>query len=95
MKKKFLDEITARNREDAIEGWLDGWWDLDDDFNPIAKAKVFRISEMGVKENMSHVMHRAGAFSSVSDARRNGWNKPLEKGEWTVTKRKIRVRVTD
>ena len=30
--------------------------------------------------NMANVMKEAGLFSSTSDARKNGWNKPIEKG---------------
>jgi len=29
---------------------------------------------------MAHVMHKAGIFPSVSQARKNGWNKPIPKG---------------
>ena len=42
---------------------------------------------------MAHVMHRAGVFPSVSQARKNGWDKPIPKGmsEFVVGKRKFRV----
>ena len=43
---------------------------------------------------MAHAMAKAGIFKSISQARKNGWNKPIEKGEWTVTKRKIKVTIT-
>ncbi len=29
---------------------------------------------------MAHVMHKAGIFPSVSQARKNGWNKPIPEG---------------
>lgn len=29
---------------------------------------------------MAHLLHKAGAFKSVGDARRNGWNKPIPFG---------------
>ena len=32
------------------------------------------------KETMAHIMHRIGAFESVSQARKNGWNKPIPLG---------------
>lgn len=42
---------------------------------------------------MAHIMHAAGIFKSVGDARRNGWNKPIPHGftREIVTKRKIHV----
>ena len=42
---------------------------------------------------LAHVMHRAGVFSSVGIARKNGWNKPIPDGfsEFTVGKAKKKV----
>ena len=31
---------------------------------------------------MAHIMHAVGIFPSVGQARKNGWNKPIEDG-WT------------
>ena len=42
---------------------------------------------------LAHVMHAAGLFPSVSEARRNGWDKPIPPGfsEFTVGKKKKKV----
>ena len=42
---------------------------------------------------MCHLMHFAGLFSSVSAARKNGWNCPIPEGfsEFIVGKRKKKV----
>ena len=42
---------------------------------------------------MAHIMHAAGIFKSVSEARKNGWNTPVANGfqHLVVTKRKINV----
>ena len=42
---------------------------------------------------MCHLMHFAGFFSSVSSARKNGWNRPIPEGfsEFTVGKLKKKV----
>ena len=42
---------------------------------------------------MCHLMHFAGFFSSVSAARKNGWNIPIPEGfsEFTVGKAKKKV----
>lgn len=89
----LLTDIRQRNRDGAIEGWLDGWWDLDDEFNPIQLGQVFSLTDFKDVNNplMAHVMAKAGIFPSVGQARKNGWDKPLVVGEWTVTKQKKKV----
>ena len=29
---------------------------------------------------MAHILHKAGIFPSISQARKNGWNKPIPEG---------------
>lgn len=43
--------------------------------------------------SMAHIMHAAGIFKSIGEARKNGWNKPIPNGfqHLVVTKRKINV----
>ena len=92
-REAFMAHVRQRMIDDLIEGWLDGWWDLDDDFNPVPKAKVFRIQDFPEGALMAHVMKEAGIFPSVGQARKNGWADPIREGEWSVTKKKIRIRV--
>jgi len=42
---------------------------------------------------LAHVMHAAGLFPSVSEARRNGWDKPIPPGlsDFTVGRGKKKV----
>jgi len=42
---------------------------------------------------MAHIMNAAGIFKSVTEARKNGWNKPIPHGfqHLIVTKRKINI----
>jgi tyrosyl-tRNA synthetase len=47
------------------------------------------------KKLMAHVVVEAGVFNSVSDAKRNGWDKPIETGDFCLTKRKVRFKVVD
>lgn len=93
----FMEAARIRNQQDVIEGFLDGWWDLDDDGNMAAPAQVFHLSDFAEVNNplMAHVMAKAGIFPSVGQARKNGWNKPLTTGSWSVTKKKIRIRVEE
>ena len=47
-----------------------------------------------MKDLRVEVMKEAGIFPSVGQARKNGWDKPLTEGQWTVTKKKTRIKVT-
>lgn len=60
-----------------------------------SEGLVFSLSDFADVKNplMAHVMAKAGIFPSVGQARKNGWNKPLTEGEWTLTKKKIKVTV--
>lgn len=92
-KDKFLEDIRRRNQEGVIEGFLSGWWEIDEDGNMSAPPKVFHLSDFAEVKNptMAHVMAKAGIFPSVSQARKNGWDRPIETGEFTVTKKKIKI----
>lgn len=95
--EKFMQDIKQRHRDEVIEGWLDGWWDLDDNFEPIQMPQVFFIEDFAEIRNplMAHVMAKAGIFPSVGQARKNGWDKPLTIGAWRVTKRKLGIEVRE
>jgi len=54
---------------------------------------MFAFEDFPEGSLMAHVMHKAGIFPSVSQARKNGWNAPIERGQWTVSKKKIKVTV--
>lgn len=43
--------------------------------------------------SMSHIMHAAGIFKSVGEAKRNGWDKPIPNGfqHLVVSKRKVSI----
>ena len=62
-----------------------------------SETKTFTLKDFEdiKKPLLAHVMAKAEIFPSVSQARKNGWDKPLETGEWTVTKKKIHIIVVD
>lgn len=60
-----------------------------------AEGFVFKRSEFPENALMAHVMAQAKIFPSVGQARKNGWDKPIEIGSWSVTKKKIQIEVTD
>lgn len=55
---------------------------------------VISTLDLPEQATMAHVAHRAGAFPSVSQARKNGWDRPIELGVHRITKR-ITVEVVD
>jgi hypothetical protein len=59
-------------------------------FGPIEDDTYIIIEDHWI---MSHVMHKAGIFPSVSQARKNGWNKPIPKGfsHFVVGKKKRQI----
>lgn len=70
---------------------------FDDDGNALPTMKIFSINKLLAdnKNTMAHIMFELGIFKSVNDARKNGWNKPLELGEFCVTKKKITFKVIE
>lgn len=66
-------------------------WMFDQMFQPIEQGEKFII----IQPNwlMAHVLHNAGLFNSVGDARKNGWNKPIPDGfsNFIIGKKKIKI----
>ncbi len=93
---EFMADMARQHQENVIEGFLDGWWDLDENGNMAAPALKFSLADFADVKNplMAHVMKEAGIFPSVGQARKNNWDKPLTEGQWTVTKKKIIIKVT-
>ena len=68
-----------------------GWWDEYDENGPLPPAKTVSMSAY-VGKTMAHVMADVGFFASVGEARKNGWNRPIEQGLFKVGKNK-RVKI--
>ena len=67
--------------------------DLDLSKFNVADDNVFKISDFPANTLMAHIMKEVGLFNSVSQARKNGWDKPIEVGEWVVGKKKVKVKI--
>ena len=91
--EKWQAEIEQRIIDGKIEGFLDGLWDLDDNGEMAPFPIVIDSATLPENALMAHVLAKAGIFPSVGQARKNGWDRPLEKGLIVVTKRKIRIKV--
>lgn len=96
-KAAFLERTRNEIRAGLQMGVDLGWWEeFDEDrLDPIAPPITFKMSDFPDGTLMAHIIHKAGLFPSVSQARKNGWDRPIEVGTWSLTKKKIRVRVTE
>lgn len=95
LKEKFIAETRHENNLAKIDGWFEGWWEIDEDGNMAAPPLKFKISDFPENAVMAHVVAAAGIFPSVSQARKNGHDTPLVAGEFVLTKKKIRIVVID
>lgn len=91
-KQVWLEELKEYNTVGIREGVDRGWWDLSPSGDPQKPAKKISIAEM-LSQNktlMAHLMVDLGFFPSVGQARKNGWDKPLELGRHELGPRKKR-----
>lgn len=72
-----------------------GWWEgVGASGDPIAPAVIVKISALEEHETlMAHVVTKHGFFKSVSDARKNGWDRPIELGEVWLRKKTVCLRL--
>ena len=96
-KEVFIQNMRMRHALSIrVLASLHGW-DLDGNDNPLPPPSIFSMAELASERAvlMAHVMHKLGIFKSVGEAKRNGWDKPIELGDFTVTKKKIRFRIVE
>jgi hypothetical protein len=71
------------------------WEDVSETGEPIPFPKTYSIEEIGPDASMANVMVDLGIFPSLTQARKNGWNKPLVLGDHEIGKKKIRIRIVE
>lgn len=54
---------------------------------------IVKVSDLPENATMAHVVTAANIFPSVTQARKNGWDKPIEFGDMILTKRRIAIKV--
>jgi hypothetical protein len=90
------DFITASLARGEMFGILAGWWLDVRDGKPVPLPQIIRIQDLEPHENtMAHILARFEIFKSISEARKNGWNKPIETGDHWFKKKTLCVRITD
>ena len=60
---------------------------------PLGEAEDGPFKPIEFGWSLAHIMHAAGIFPSVGQAKKNNWDKPIPAGysEYTVTKRKVKI----
>lgn len=94
-EEDFLTYVKLKNDIGLQLGVKLGWWESVDSKGPVPFAKIFSLTEFPSQSMLAHVMVKAKLFETVSDARRNGWGKPIQTGEWIVGKLRYRVKVVE
>jgi hypothetical protein len=57
--------------------------------------KRISIRNLPPNATMAHIVSELGIFPSVTQARKNGWDKPIVLGKHVLTKNKIHVEIVD
>lgn len=95
-KEAFLERHRARHLAFMEAGVVAGWWSgfNPNTLDPLPKPTVIRTSDLEPHETlMAHIMVRLGIFKTVSDARRNGWDKPIEPCDIWLKKKTINLQI--
>lgn len=93
-KQEWFKDLQTFNKAMLVVGRDSGWWDLDEDgTTPLRPAIKVSIAEMQAQNKalMAHLMVDLGFFPSVGQARKNGWDKPLELGRHELGPKKKRA----
>jgi len=56
-------------------------------------TQLINIADLGPNPTMAHVLVHLGVFPSLSQARKNGWDKPIILGKQMLTKKRISVEI--
>jgi hypothetical protein len=95
------EEFTARLKRNVsrglVFGVIQGWWeDVDSKKNPIPFPIIIKKSKLTPEEKtMAHVLTKAKVFDSIGEAKRAGWNKPIQLGEFWFKNKTVRIQIHD
>ena len=87
-------DISEEDRQTLLNGFPpEHMYHTTKDGHPNQWVANLETLPIGNHETLAHIMTRAGLFSSVSQARKNGWDKPIPKGftQYVVGKNKTRI----
>lgn len=77
-----------------------GWWELSwDMFEHECDLYPIKLTVVSIKDveytSFAHLLAELELFKSSSEAKKNGWNKPLEKGDFFFKKKTYLLRIVD
>ena len=97
-REQFIARIKARTKsklQDMVDhGVFESVGDDANGIYPIPFPKKYKISELE-GWTMANILVDLGIFPSVTQARKNGWDKPLTTGIHSFTKKKIHVEIVE
>lgn len=91
----FLEWIKLKNILGLQLGVHEKWWENWDNNGPIPFPKVFKRDKWGPEGTMAHVAVELGIFPSLTQARKNGFDKPLTLGEHEFKKKRLRFVIVE
>lgn len=91
--EEFLAFVKAWNTEAMFFGVSQGWWEtVDAQGNPVPFPTEFKLSE---HPTLASIVVELGIFPSITQARKNGFDKESTPGIHTFTKKRIRAIIID
>jgi len=91
MADNEINFVHVKVKLTDVDHLLGGMWDPAEKKwrNTLVEFQYFTDGE----KTLAHLMHRAGLFPSIGQARNNGWNKPIPLGfsQFFVGKKKFGV----
>lgn len=95
--EQFLHQLKEKHNEFMQVGMQSGWWsDVTERGDPVPNAVVVDKAILSPEQTtMAHILAELGWFQSVTEARKNGWNKPIELGEFWFFKKTKCLKVID
>lgn len=94
--EEFLEHARQKSIEGAHRGVREGWWEsVNERGEPVPFPIKVLASSLPANATMAHALAKANIFTSISEARKNGWNKPLEFGLLEFKRKKMRVQIID
>ena len=87
-KHEFILALRRRNLVGLEHGHRQGWWQAYTTEGPLPPVRRIASADF-VGKTMAHVMAEVGFFPSVGQARKNGWDRPVETGRFKVGKNNV------
>lgn len=95
-KAGWIARQDHKHRIAMQQGVVNGWWELDETGTIPRRLPIkVSIAEMALQNKtlMAHLMVDLELFPSVGQAKKNGWDKPLQLGRHELGPKKKRVTV--